>query len=94
MPSYTETVLDDHDGYTTTDWLDVTARFIPWLQITYLVAPARVYGTGQSMGCMIHLVLAGRQRLPHAPPRPRLHDPSRAGGTAAAPPRTAQAQAA
>lgn len=61
MPSYTETVLDDHDGYTTTDWLDVTARFIPWLQITYLVAPARVYGTGQSMGCMIHLVLAGRQ---------------------------------
>lgn len=28
VPSYTETVLDDHDGYTTTDWLDLTGRFV------------------------------------------------------------------
>lgn len=61
VPSYTETVLDDHDGYTTTDWLDVTARFVPWLQSTYAVDRTRVYGTGQSMGCMIHLILAGKQ---------------------------------
>lgn len=61
VPSYTETVLDDHDGYTTTDWLDLTGRFVTWLQSEYAIDPARVYGTGQSMGCMIHLVLAGKQ---------------------------------
>lgn len=61
VPSYTETVLDDHDGYTTTDWLDLTGRFVTWLQSQYAIDPARVYGTGQSMGCMIHLVLAGKQ---------------------------------
>lgn len=59
VPAYTETVLDDHDGYTTTEWVDVTARFIPWLQQEYAVDPKRIYGTGQSMGCMIHLVLGG-----------------------------------
>ncbi|KQB83068.1 alpha/beta hydrolase-fold protein [Corynebacterium oculi] len=60
VPAYTETVLDDHDGYTTTEWVDVTARFLPWLQQEYAVDPQRIYGTGQSMGCMIHLVLGGK----------------------------------
>ncbi|MCZ0857248.1 alpha/beta hydrolase-fold protein [Actinomyces israelii] len=60
-PSYTETVLDDHDGYTTTDWLDIAARFVAWLQSQYAIDSTRVYGTGQSMGRMIHLVLAGKQ---------------------------------
>ena len=58
VPCYPETVLDDHDGYTTTDWLGVTERFLPWLQQEYAIDPQRVYGTGQSMGCMIHLILA------------------------------------
>ena len=45
----------------TTDWLDLTGRFVTWLQSQYAIDPARVYGTGQSMGCMIHLGLAGKQ---------------------------------
>ncbi|RAX24700.1 esterase [Actinomyces sp. Z5] len=61
VPCYPEIVLDDHSGYTTTDWVGVTERFVPWLQEQYAVDPARVYGTGQSMGAMIHLLLAATQ---------------------------------
>ncbi|GGO99521.1 alpha/beta hydrolase-fold protein [Actinomyces gaoshouyii] len=57
VPCYPEVVLDDHGGYTTTDWIGVTQRFVPWLQERYAVDSSRVYGTGQSMGAMIHLLL-------------------------------------
>ncbi|WP_243859041.1 alpha/beta hydrolase-fold protein [Actinomyces sp. ZJ308] len=60
VPCYPEVVLDDHDGYTTTDWMDVTRRFVPWLQQQYAIDSSRVYGTGQSMGCMMHMVMAAQ----------------------------------
>lgn len=31
---------------------------MPWLRTHYAVNPERIYGTGQSMGAMIHLLLA------------------------------------
>ena len=58
VPTYTETVLDDHSGYTTTEYVELTKRFIDYMSTEYAVDTNRIYGTGQSMGCMTTLVLA------------------------------------
>ena len=58
VPKYDVTVLDDHNGYTMTEYVELTKRFIDSLGSEYAVDTERVYGTGQSMGCMITLVLA------------------------------------
>ena len=58
VPTYSETVLDDHSGYTTTEYVELTKRFIDYMSSEYAVDTNRIYGTGQSMGCMIALVLA------------------------------------
>ena len=58
VPTYPETVLDDHSGYTTTEYVELTKRFIDYMSTEYAVDTDRIYGTGQSMGCMTTLVLA------------------------------------
>jgi len=58
VPAYPETVLDDHNGYVTTDYLEMTVRLLESVESSYSVDPGRVYATGQSMGCMIFMVLA------------------------------------
>lgn len=58
VPKYDVTVLDDHSGYTTTEYVELTKRFIDSLSSEYAVDTERIYGTGQSMGCMIALILA------------------------------------
>ncbi len=58
VPKYDVTVLDDHSGYTTTEYVELTKRFIDSLSGEYAVDTERIYGTGQSMGCMITLILA------------------------------------
>lgn len=58
VPTYTETVLDDHSGYTTSEYVELTKRFIDYMSNEYSVDNDRIYGTGQSMGCMTTLVLA------------------------------------
>lgn len=58
VPSYPETVLDDHGSYTTTEYVELTKRLIESVSSTYAVDTNRIYGTGQSMGCMTTLVLA------------------------------------
>ena len=58
VPTYTETVLDDHSGYTTSEYVELTKRFIDYMSTEYAVDTDRIYGTGQSMGCMTTLVLA------------------------------------
>lgn len=58
VPTYPETILDDHDGYTTTDYVELTKRFIDYMSATYAVDTSRIFGTGQSMGCMTTLILA------------------------------------
>lgn len=60
VPEYPEVILDDHSGYTMTPYVDLTARFVAYLKSHYSVDPARVYGTGQSMGCMTVMYLAAQ----------------------------------
>ncbi len=58
VPSYPEVILDDHDSYTTTGYVELTKRFIDNLISEYAVDESRVYGTGQSMGAMTTMLLA------------------------------------
>lgn len=58
IPQYPEVIIDDHDGYTTTKYIDATKRLIDSLSTTYSIDTNRIYGTGQSMGCMTTLVLS------------------------------------
>ena len=60
VPTYPEVILDDHGSYTTTDYIELTRRFILDLEEKYLIDPARIYGTGQSMGCMTTMLLAAK----------------------------------
>lgn len=60
VPSYPEVILDDHSGYTTTDYVDLTKRFIDHASQEYAVDTNRIYGTGQSMGAMTTLILASQ----------------------------------
>ncbi|WDF32019.1 alpha/beta hydrolase-fold protein [Arthrobacter agilis] len=58
VPSYPEIIIDDHDSFTTTAYVEMTARLIESLKSEYAVDQDRVYGTGQSMGCMTVVALA------------------------------------
>ena len=58
VPTYPETILDDQNGYSTTEYVELTARFIEYMTEEYSVDTDRIYGTGQSMGCMTTLILA------------------------------------
>ena len=58
VPTYPETILDDHDGYSTTEYVELTKRLIDAVSEEYAVDTDRIYGTGQSMGCMTTLILA------------------------------------
>ena len=42
---------------TTTEYVELTKRFIDYMAEEYAVDTDRIYGTGQSMGCMTTLVL-------------------------------------
>ncbi len=58
VPTYPETILDDHGSYTTTEYVELTKRCIDYMSSEYAVDTNRIYGTGQSMGCMTTLILA------------------------------------
>ncbi len=58
VPTYPETILDDHGSYTTTEYVELTKRCIDYMCAEYAVDADRIYGTGQSMGCMTTLILA------------------------------------
>ncbi|MCR5452156.1 MAG: prolyl oligopeptidase family serine peptidase [Lachnospiraceae bacterium] len=58
VPTYPETILDDHGSYTTTEYVELTKRYIDFMSSEYAVDANRIYGTGQSMGCMTTLILA------------------------------------
>lgn len=60
VPVYPVTVLDDHKGFVTSDYVDLTGRFVKYAMNTYSIDKSRVYATGQSMGCMTFLVLAAK----------------------------------
>ncbi len=58
VPTYPETILDDQNGYSTTEYVELTKRLIDDVSEEYAVDTDRIYGTGQSMGCMTTLILA------------------------------------
>ncbi|MBR1635648.1 MAG: hypothetical protein IJ682_11405 [Lachnospiraceae bacterium] len=58
VPTYPETILQDQNGYTTTEYVELTKRLIDAVADEYAVDTDRIYGTGQSMGCMTTLILA------------------------------------
>ena len=58
VPEYPEVIIDDHGSFTTTDYVEMTARLIASVESQYSVDTDRVYGTGQSMGCMTTMLLA------------------------------------
>lgn len=60
VPTFPEMILDDHDGFTMTDYVELTGRFVRWAVENYSIDASRVYATGQSMGCMTWLVLAAK----------------------------------
>ena len=61
VPQYEERIIDDNNGAkVVSDYVDATGRMITWLQTKYAVDDSRVYGTGQSMGCMATMYLAAQ----------------------------------
>ncbi|WP_432502432.1 carboxylesterase family protein [Kineococcus arenarius] len=60
VPEYPEVIIDDHDAFTTTDYVALTPRLLADVKSRYSVDEARVYGTGQSMGCMTVMYLAAK----------------------------------
>ncbi|WP_432487922.1 carboxylesterase family protein [Kineococcus sp. SYSU DK018] len=60
VPEYPEVIIDDHDAFTTTDYVALTPRLLEDVKSRYSVDEARVYGTGQSMGCMTVMYLAAQ----------------------------------
>ena len=60
VPAFPEVILDDNDGYTMTEYVEMTARLVESLTSEYAVDPDRVYGTGQSMGAMTTMYLAAQ----------------------------------
>ena len=55
-PVFTTTILDDHNGFVTTDYVDLVPRMVETLAEKYNADTDRIYATGQSMGCMTFLI--------------------------------------
>lgn len=60
VPEYPSVIIDDQGSYTTTEYVEMTARFMESIEDKYSVDDELVYGTGQSMGCMAILDLAAK----------------------------------
>ena len=57
-PAYPEVTVDDHNGYTITDYVPATIGLIDQIREDYNIDSNRIYATGQSMGCMTSMILA------------------------------------
>ena len=51
-------ILDDHNGFVTTDYIDLMPRLVRTMAERYNGDMDRLYATGQSMGCMTFLLTA------------------------------------
>lgn len=60
VPEFPSVIIDDHGSYTTTDYVEMTSRLLSSVAGKYSVDDERIYGTGQSMGCMTVMYLAAR----------------------------------
>jgi len=60
VPEFPEVILDDHGAYTTTDYVDLSARLLKSVAAERGADMGRLYGTGQSMGCMTMMIISAR----------------------------------
>lgn len=60
VPEYPSVIIDDHGSHTTTAYVEMTTRLLSAVTKQYSVDATRVYGTGQSMGCMTVMYLAAK----------------------------------
>ncbi|MGW8063139.1 carboxylesterase family protein [Streptomyces ziwulingensis] len=60
VPEFPSVIIDDHGSYTTTDYVEMTTRLLSSVTGEYSIDDKRIYGTGQSMGCMTVMYLAAQ----------------------------------
>ena len=60
VPEFPEVIIDDHGGFTMTDYVEVAARLVETVAETRGADMNRLYATGQSMGCMTLMYLSAR----------------------------------
>lgn len=58
VPTFNEVILDDHNGFITTSYIDLIPRLVTTMAERYGCDMDRLYATGQSMGCMTFLITA------------------------------------
>lgn len=58
VPQYPDVIIDDHGSFTTTEYVEMTKRLIDSVSSDYSINQNRLYGTGQSMGCMTLMYLS------------------------------------
>ncbi|TWT01894.1 hypothetical protein [Planomicrobium sp. CPCC 101079] len=58
VPQYPEVIIDDHGSFTTTEYIEMTKRLLDSVTSEYSIDENRLYGTGQSMGCMTLMYLS------------------------------------
>ena len=58
VPTFDAVILDDHNGFVTTDYIDLMPRLVETMAARYNGDMDRLYATGQSMGCMTFLLTA------------------------------------
>ena len=66
VPQYSEVIIDDRDGYTKSEYINVTERLINNLTNNYKIDSNKIYGTGQSMGAMTTLYLLSNKQYLYA----------------------------
>jgi len=58
VPTFDAVILDDHNGFVTSDYIDLMPRLVKAMAERYNADIDRLYATGQSMGCMTFLLTA------------------------------------
>ena len=60
VPEYPEVAIDDHGSFTTTPYVELTRRLVLAVAQKHGADKKRIFATGQSMGCMISLLLSAK----------------------------------
>lgn len=63
VPEYSEVIIDDRDGYTITEYIELTTKLITEIINIYNIDQNRIYGTGQSMGAMTTMYLLANRDI-------------------------------
>ena len=61
VPTFDTVILDDHNGFVTSDYIGLMPRLVKAMAERYNGDMDRLYATGQSMGCMTWLLTAASE---------------------------------